>query len=745
MIKKINKSYILIIIFSITLITSLYYIDKYINDRLKSQLEISLNDVSNQNIKLIQNEIENKLNILSSLANDFKNFTEEELKNSVNELNNTTENFNFRELAIALPNGIAYINTNKVFDVAERDYFKESINGKRYVSDRIIDQEDNSDVNVYSVPIFNEDESEVIGVLFASYDTEYFIDLLQVSSFEENGYSYIINSKGDIVTDPAKSIKIYKENLFDLLSNYSETSEYKKINDKAIDDIKEGINNKNNEIYIKYKYDEYKYAICEFLDVKDWWLVTTVPDKVINDRIYPIINSVHFITVFVAFSAFSLIIYIINKDKKAKENLKEVAYKDNFTGLYNKNYLKEIVNSRYLKRKDLKSAVVVLNIKNFKLINELYGLEAGDSLIKKIALLLKENKKDKDEIVAHNNADEFVALYFYKNKEELEKRLKNISNKIKNVSYSENKMFLDIYIGICEITNLENGFEKLYNYANIAKNTNKKLSEGLFTYYNKELAENELNEKKLENEIKEGILNKEFKAWFQPKYDCQTKEIVGCEALARWYKKDGKVYFPNEFIEISENRGLIKDIDKLLFEDVCLNINEWKKRGLKLMPVSINVSRAYLNNIEIVYDLREILNKYNISTEYIQLEITESSLVSNEKMLDKIIREMHKCGFKVSLDDFGVGYSSLNSISNLKFDTLKIDKSFVDAIGSINGNYILKYSIELGRNLGMEVLVEGVESEEQYEFLKENNCNTIQGYYFSKPLDKNSFEKLLEI
>ena len=176
-----------------------------------------------------------------------------------------------------------------------------------------------------------------------------------------------------------------------------------------------------------------------------------------------------------------------------------------------------------------------------------------------------------------------------------------------------------------------------------------------------------------------------------------------------------------------------------------MNIKEWKRRGIKVVPVSINVSRAYLNNTEIVYDLREILNKYSISPEYIQIEITESSLVKNEEMLNKIINEMHRCGFQVSLDDFGVGYSSLNAINNLKFDTLKIDKSFVDAIDSSSGKYILKYAINLGRSLGMEVVVEGVESKEQYDFLKENDCNTIQGYYFSKPLNKDDFEEILEI
>ena len=325
-----------------------------------------------------------------------------------------------------------------------------------------------------------------------------------------------------------------------------------------------------------------------------------------------------------------------------------------------------------------------------------------------------------------------------------EKKLNEVAKRMKRVSYNGNNIFAKIYVGIYELDNTEKDFEGIYNYANIAKNKSKYSDSNFFTYYNEELGEKETKERKLEYEIKEAIKRKEFKAWFQPKFDCETKEIVGCEALVRWYRQDGKVYFPNTFIELSEKNGLIKEIDKLVLEDVCINLNKWRKLGFKCMPVSVNISRIYLDNMDIIADLNEIISRHNISSEYIQLEITESSLVKNEEALSKIINEMHKYGFKVLLDDFGVGYSSLHSINELNFDTLKIDKSFVDAIGINNGDFVLKHTIELGKILNMEVVAEGVETKEQYNFLKENGCDTIQGYYFSKPLDNKRFEELLK-
>ena len=161
------------------------------------------------------------------------------------------------------------------------------------------------------------------------------------------------------------------------------------------------------------------------------------------------------------------------------------------------------------------------------------------------------------------------------------------------------------------------------------------------------------------------------------------------------------------------------------------------------VPVSVNLSRAYLGNPNYLDHLQEIIQRYDIPNKYIHLEITESAIIDNEHLLNQMIEKMHKLGFKVLLDDFGVGYSSLTSINSLNFDVLKIDKSFVDSIGTQTGDCIVQYTIALGQNLGMEIVAEGVETQAQYEFLKQHGCQIIQGYYFSKPLSREDFIQLL--
>lgn len=721
----------------------LYSFSIYVNKKLETQLITSLKDISDQNVKLIQNEINNKFSLLNNLAEEFSDYTEEEISKSSNETYKLSKRFNFREIGISLPDGITYMSSNKIFDVSQREYFIRSINGENYVSESLISMGDQSDINVYSVPIINSN-GNINGVFFAMYDTEEFSELLQVDSFNGNGYSYILNSKGDILNISETSL-VAEKNLFDRLRNNSLSYKYKKINNKAMEKIVNAFSDNDKEGYIKYWYNKYKYAVYKKLDVNDWWLVTVVPNEIITERTRPITNAINFICIFIFCSAIFSILYSMNKDKKAKLYLKNVAYKDSFTGLFNKNYLKDKMTTKYIKKQGSKSALVLFNIKSFKMINEIYGLNTGDYLIKTLAKILENSKDNKEDIVAHSNADEFLALYYYEDEKSLENKINEIAKKMKRISRNGNNIFVKLYIGIYKIDNSEKNFEKIYNYANIAKNKSKDSNLNFFTYYNDELAEKEIRQRQLEDEIKEAIINKEFKAYFQPKFDCKTKEIVGCEALARWYRSNGEIYFPDKFIDISEKNGLIKEIDKLILEDVCINIKRWRRNNLNFVPVSINISRIYLNNMDIICDLNEILTKYDIPSKYIQLEITESSLVSNEEILKRIINEMHKYGFKVLLDDFGVGYSSLHSINKLNFDTLKIDKSFVKDIGSNNGNCVIKHAIDLGKTLGMEVVVEGVETELQYEFLKENGCNTIQGYYFSKPLESERFEELLKI
>ena len=737
---KIGKVVSIIFLFSVILITILYSFDRYINKKLESQLVTSINDISDQNIKLIKNVINSKFKLLNIIAKEFSDYTEEDFANSHEYTEEIAKAFGFRELGLALPNGITYMSSNTIFDISDREYFKYSMNGENYVTETLEDMGDKTDINVYSVPIINSN-GEVKGVCFAMYDTEEFVDLLQVSSFSGNGYSYIIDSKGNIVSDSQKMVKNHDNNLFDGLINKSETSNIKEINNKAIEDLKDGINS-NISGYTKYDYEEYKYAVYSPLNINGWFLITVVPVDILTERILPINNIVHIVSIIIFISALSTVLYFIRKQIKEKDYLQKIAYMDSFTGLYNKNYLKEKLLDKEINNKEYKSALVIYNIKNFKVINEIYGVNTGDYLIKEISKILIKNKKYDKEIIAHGYADEFAAIYFYKNKKELETRLNKVISDSKLINYN-NKVFNNLYIGVYEIKEEEYNFEELYNHANIAKNKNKLLKAEPFTYYDETLAANETSEKELQEKIKEGILKKEFKASFKPRFDCKTKKITGCEALGRLHKSNGEIYFPSEFFDISDKTGFTRQIEELIFEDICIKINQWQKKDIEIVPVSINISRGYLNNMDDFYNLKRILIKYNISPKYIQFEISESSLFTNDKELRKIINKMRSYGFKVLLRDFGVGYLSFSSMRDFKFDILKMDRSFVDKIGNKKGEYIVKEIINLAKNLDMKVIVEGVKTREQFEFLKENKCDEIQGEYFSQSLDCESFENLL--
>lgn len=212
--------------------------------------------------------------------------------------------------------------------------------------------------------------------------------------------------------------------------------------------------------------------------------------------------------------------------------------------------------------------------------------------------------------------------------------------------------------------------------------------------------------------------------------------------LGGWMKKSGLI-FPNEFIPVFESNGFIVELDKYMFENVCKDIRKWLDAGLKVVPISVNLSQLQLYNLHFIDEYREILTKYKIPPKYVQLELTETTLFSEASALNGIIDKLHKVGFKILMDDFGTGYSSLNMLKNIPVDILKLDKSFVDAIGELKGNIVVSTIISLGQLLEMKIVAEGVETKEQFEFLRDIFCDEIQGYYFSRPISASDYTEKL--
>ena len=245
----------------------------------------------------------------------------------------------------------------------------------------------------------------------------------------------------------------------------------------------------------------------------------------------------------------------------------------------------------------------------------------------------------------------------------------------------------------------------------------------------------------LEKDFEEGVKNNEFKIFLQPKFDIKTEKIVGAEALIR-REKNNKIIMPNTFVPEYEKINIITKLDMFVFESMCKKLKEWKNKGYELITISINQSRKVLYNKNNVNELEKIIKIYGVDPKLIELELTETAVVKDIKRAKEAERKVHSLGFKVSMDDFGVGYSSFYMLKNINIDILKIDKSFSDEVmEDKRGRIILESIIDMSKKLEIKTVAEGIETKEQVEYLRKIGCDIIQGYYFEKPIQIEEFEK----
>ncbi|MGN1405769.1 MAG: EAL domain-containing protein, partial [Erysipelotrichaceae bacterium] len=257
--------------------------------------------------------------------------------------------------------------------------------------------------------------------------------------------------------------------------------------------------------------------------------------------------------------------------------------------------------------------------------------------------------------------------------------------------------------------------------------------------YSGPVSQKQLRARTYERRFWKSLESGEFVVWFQPKYDSCSEKIAGAEALVRWFV-DGRMIPPGEFLDIFEEDGLISELDAYVFKQVCAQQRTWLEQGNQILPVSVNISRCSLFSNNVVDKYRSIITQYDIDPALVPIEITESAAI-NSQNIKPIADKFAQAGFVLHMDDFGSGNSSLNGLNILHFDVVKLDKSLIDFIGDKNGELILTYTIALGKELGLHLVAEGVENYNQLQFLKNNGCDEIQGYYFSKPLPLNEFEK----
>lgn len=392
--------------------------------------------------------------------------------------------------------------------------------------------------------------------------------------------------------------------------------------------------------------------------------------------------------------------------------------------------------------------IVYSDIKHFKYFNDTYGYKLGDDLIADLAeLVCKDNSYITGTRVVSDN---IVTAGYVSNKIPRDAMLKHIRQVNDEIEEYLCKKFkcrrISIATGVYFITaeNKDINVETAISNANFARKQAKESKDESVIFFDDAMAERINRELDILASIKDALSDKELMPYYQPKVNSITGSIEGAEALVRWRKPDGTFIYPDQFIPAIEKSGQITDVDYYMYEEVFRFIKNRLDNGEPIVPISLNVSRAHLTTLNIIGKIKDLLVKYPIPTEYVEFELTETSCMENPDSARQFIDAMHELGIKVSMDDFGSGYSSLNLLSEIPFDIIKLDRTFLKSeIPESKERIIISSIVTMSRELGMKSLCEGVETEGQSIFLKNIGCNTQQGFLFSKPIPQTEFEALL--
>ena len=396
-----------------------------------------------------------------------------------------------------------------------------------------------------------------------------------------------------------------------------------------------------------------------------------------------------------------------------------------------------------------KWALVLFDIDKFKFVNDRLGYEEGDRMLERLYKTIDDHLED-DEVFSRVSDDNFALTVHNLSDNELIAKVNMIFSEFQR----RNALFVKYPVlfsaGVCRLgqcversgaVDLNSAIDR----CKIAKKTMKNSHVSSIAFYDGKIRDKALREKDYENIMPTALAQKEFQCYLQPKYGLRSNHIEGAEALIRWNSKEFGFVYPDEFIPLSEKNGFVVELDFYILEEVCRTMRKWIDDGKKPIVVSVNQSRLHLNYDDYIWRLREIVDKYEIPYEYIELELTESVFTENAELLLKIMHKLHEIGFKLSLDDFGSGYSSLNMLKDIPVDVIKIDREFFNGtVNSEKGRAIISTVVDLATNLDMEVISEGVETLEQVRFLAEIKCDMVQGYYFAKPMPIEAFEVMWE-
>ncbi|MGO0882848.1 bifunctional diguanylate cyclase/phosphodiesterase [Clostridioides difficile] len=726
-----NIPFLLTVFVDILMVIAVFYLMNYVQHLLQSDVKINLTEIVTQNKDVITNKLMMEVNNLDLASNQVsERFSQSEdrsqdsLKSIFLQYSKEKNDDNF---FLASKDGNAIFPNGKELDISGRHYFKLALDGIQNISERIVSRLDGEDIFVISVPL--KYQGKIIGSIQKQYTLKEMYNLCSVSLFSEKGRMYIINSQGYILINSQENIYSREsDNYYRMI--FLQNPEISK---RLENDIK---NNRSGIMETELNGEKFFSAYTPIDQVYDWYLISSVSTDAVSANTNIVIKLFYFILLAVVmFFGFSMIYFLYLKDKQ-QAKLKRIAFVDTITqgNTYAKfefdlqNLLQANTNKQFY--------IFTFDIDNFKYINNFYGFDVGDKILKKINEIYTK-KLSENEQIARVYSDHFVILL----EDASEKKLNTIFDSELNIDG------ITVYLsaGLYPITNRKESINLMIDKSNMAAQKIKGMRYKRVEIYSEEFDKQMIHNEQIKRAVEKALDNDEIIPFFQPKVDINSHKLVGAEALARWITKDGKLRPPGEFISVCEKTGLITAVDMTIFEKTLKFIKRNLENGIDCVPISVNFSRMHFLNKDFLNILLQKLDEYKVPPHLIELELTETIIFDNYEMIEEFINKVHENKLQISMDDFGSGYSSLHMLKDIDIDVLKIDRGFLkDTANSNKQKAVFAAITQMARSLNIKVVVEGVENIENVKLMQEFGCSIAQGYFYSKPINEQDFEKLYQ-
>lgn len=588
-----------------------------------------------------------------------------------------------------------------------KDKIKSGFEGKQSAF-----KQKNNDRLTYIMPVY-EDANQIVGVLCADSGLKPYMDLMKISMSGGNLY----------VTDLKNFYGIQKD---------SESNEVLAVLKNM--DLSEKVNG-----LIGVKGQEHGIVVKK-TDIQGWYLCYVNSAKSLNYSMYVMSRTTNYVLMLFVIVVILLLWIAYRMMVKNNEEMEKLAYTDQLTGAVSFARFTQLVRIYALKNNNY--SLVSLNLRRFKFMNEILGRDKSDDFLCRIVNCIKPMLK-KDEIICRDSADVFYMLLIDTDENVISNRIHAIFNSIRQ----NTKDFCYEYELCCGvISNSTYSFEQMLTNVMFALAQSKEMASENICFFDEEVHKKKEFENFVESNMQQALDSNCFEMVLQPKVDLGSNLVVSAEALVRWKLEDGTYLPPSSFVGIFEKNRFCSKLDFYMLRKAIQQIRKWIDMGIQPVNISVNQSKIVFYHENYISELKSLLKEYDVSASYITLEVLESTVIEDFKLFNQILLEVKKLGFSVSLDDFGSGYSSLNVLSKLTIDELKIDRIFLHIDSDLENKktkWILEGIINIAKKSNIRVVVEGVESSKDDEFIRCLGANVGQGYYYSRPLSIDAFNDLI--